>query len=130
TVTLTATLSPATLGETISVRGDTTGTTIPGNPTTNSSGVTSLTFNPAFSGTHTLEAVYPGNPAKSLQPSFKTGTLAVSGNCLTSQGANLCIGVPSATNPNTISSFVVNPSSVSTGDTVTLTATLSPATLG
>jgi len=96
-VTMTATLSSAVADQTIYFRDNNTDTVI-GSATTNSSGTATYTYTPAFSGPHTLEAVFKGN-GSNLSPSYKTATLTISGLCQTSGATSLCIQTPTIANP-------------------------------
>ena len=92
TVTLTATLSSAVSGETIYFR-DNTDSILIGSSTTNSSGQATLSYDPSFSGVHTLQALYQGNPVKNLSPSYKTATLTLTGNCVSNNGSTICVSI-------------------------------------
>ena len=122
-VTLTATLFSATPDQIIYFR-DRVSATIIGSAITNSSGTATYTYTPAFSGPHTLEAIFQGNSFLNLSPSYKTATLTISGMCQDSNSATLCVQTPIVSNA-TMSSFVLSSSSVIAEATITLTANMS-----
>lgn len=119
--TLSATISGTGNGETVYFR-DLDSILLLGSSTT-ASGTATFSYYPSFSGTHMIQVAYLGNPLKSLEPSVKTLSLSVSGNCFAKNGATVCASVNVA-NPNTMTSFTALPSSVSSGTAVTLTANL------
>jgi hypothetical protein len=126
-VTITAVMAPVLADVSVTFYDDTASTTI-GTATTNSSGVAVVTYNTPTSladGNHTIRA----QRNDSLREA--TAVLAVSGLCLTSNSARLCLSSPvTASNPETISSFTLSSSTITLSDWVTLTAQLSSAVAG
>ncbi|MGB8918176.1 MAG: Ig-like domain repeat protein [Candidatus Sulfotelmatobacter sp.] len=111
TVTLTANIAPVPTGESLGTVSFYDGETLLGTANVNSSGAASLPITSLSAGAHSLTAVYSGNTA------FASSTSSVLTETIT-------------TLTGTATTLAAAPNPASAGESVTLTATVSPAPTG
>jgi uncharacterized protein (TIGR02145 family) len=121
-IALTAGLSGVINGETVAFHDEDISKLLAVRQT--SSGTASFDYKPAFSGSHTIRAVYAGNSALGLLPSYRElddPLVSLYDNCSTAGGVSLCLHTSENTNAGTLSSFTATPPSpVSVGTNVSL----------